>query len=267
MPLRLLAVFCWHLHRYFLVQSPLRRPACLDGAPQLSCCRPPLPLRGRHAAPCCSTPDTPLRQRLYRAGGCSRRHAFADPAPDLCDAFLQSRSPTFEAYQIGFQYFPIPGHVFFRRVVHRWTGPSDCDLARPPQAGPLPYSRSRRWSARPAPFGLLALAFPCACRINRTSEDRCHRFRNAGIACIQRTFPRQLPPIQITPNCCQAKHSWACCVFEFETTESGTRACKVRLAWVEVRRFWLDSARRGWRSSGSAPLMRCPGWPARKIGG
>jgi hypothetical protein len=38
----------------------------------------------------------------------SLEHAGADPALNLCDALLQSRSPTFEADQSGFQYFPIP---------------------------------------------------------------------------------------------------------------------------------------------------------------
>jgi len=119
---------------------------------------------------------------------CSKRLRCA-PAEPLSDVGSRSRAAS--------NNLPIPRHVFLRRLAHRWTGSSDCDLLRPPRAAPPPYSRTRSWSAHPASFGLRALVFPCACRRDRTSEDHCHRFRNAGIACIQRTFPSQVSPSRL----------------------------------------------------------------------
>jgi|ERR1017187_5835961 hypothetical protein len=102
-PVRFVAVFVGAFFvGAFLGSLPPRSPARLSGAPQLSFCRPPLPLGGRHATACGSTPGTPLRQRLHRVSG-TRRHAVADPAPKLCDALLQSRPPAFEADSRGLQ--------------------------------------------------------------------------------------------------------------------------------------------------------------------
>ena len=117
-------------------------------------------------------------------------------APNLCDA-LRAARPAFEADQRGLRRFQ--SNRMSSSVVSLTAGPAPAIVTYSARHSclPRPAPRTRRWSARPAPFGLRALVFPCACRTNRTSEDHCHRFRNAGIACIQRTFPSQVSPSRL----------------------------------------------------------------------